>query len=308
MKSWLLTFVCCLLAVGCQRVSEIPAEPDYFDTSQWYISDRGAGVDIFYIASTETGDYTIDGIVRHFSDTYNDSLRALLHGEMVGVDRLLAGDLNFYSPYYRQCTMETFTDDSLVAKRIPLALNDVEMAFIRYMELYNQGRPFILAGFSQGAIAVVHLLYHLSDMEHSRMAAAYVIGWKVTPADRWRGPISPARDSADLGVTVCYNSVRSPQCAIPMLSEDNSMAINPVNWHTDGTPATLVYRGDTLTVALDTASLLLCVDGYTRDGYMLPLIGVDGNYHCLEISLYAESLRRNMALRAERMMQSRINQ
>ena len=63
----------------------------------------------------------------------------------------------------------------------------------------------------------------------------------------------------------------------------------------------LKWRGDTLTVALDTASLLLCVDGYSRNDYMLPLIGCDGNYHCLDITLYAESLRRNMALRTRLM-------
>ena len=63
----------------------------------------------------------------------------------------------------------------------------------------------------------------------------------------------------------------------------------------------MVYRGDTLTVTLDTASLLLCVDGYSREDYMLPLIGCVGNYHCLDIVLYAESLRRDMALRSSLM-------
>ena len=59
-------------------------------------------------------------------------------------------------------------------------------------------------------------------------------------------------------------------------------------------------KGDTLTVCLDTASLLLCVDGYTRDDYLLPLIGCDGNYHCLDITIYREALQHNMALRAAR--------
>ena len=61
-----------------------PAEPDYRDSTQWYITDRGASADVFYIISTETGDYTIpDGEVCHYADTYSDSLRAPLYGEML---------------------------------------------------------------------------------------------------------------------------------------------------------------------------------------------------------------------------------
>ena len=94
------------MLVACHRnaatdTAAVPAAPDYADSTQWYVVDRSAAVDIFYIVSTETGDYSLEGVAQHFSDTYNDSLRALLKGEMVGVDRMLSGDLNFYSPYYR---------------------------------------------------------------------------------------------------------------------------------------------------------------------------------------------------------------
>ncbi len=284
--------------VACAPKGDVvPAEPDYGDTSQWYIADRGAAVDVFYIVSTECDDYMLDGRALHYADTHNDSLRALLSGEMAGVDRLLSGELNYYSPYYRQVTMETYTSDSLVNARMPLAYGDVRKAFAYYLEHYNQGRPFILAGFSQGAMAVVDLLKAMDDSSYSRLVAAYVIGYKVTDTNTF---IRPAQDSADLGVTICYNSVRDNDCAIPLLSDGNRMAINPVNWRTDATPATLIdpRYGDTLIVTLDTSTLLLHIDGYHRDDYMLPLIGRKGNYHCLEISLFRDCLRRNITLRA----------
>ena len=284
--------------VGCTSKGDIvPDEPDYSDTTQWYIADRGAAVDVFYIVSTECDDYTLGGKPMHYADTRNDSIRALLYGEMVGVDRLLAGELNYYSPYYRQVTMETYTSDSLVDARMPLAYGDVRKAFDYYLEHYNQGRPFILAGFSQGAMAVVDLLKAMDDSTYSRLVAAYVIGYKVTDTN---AHIRPAQDSADLGVTICYNSVRDNSCAVPILSDGNLMAINPVSWSTDAAPATLIdpRYGDTLTVTLDTTSLLLHIDGYMRNDYMLPLIGCEGNYHCLEISLFSDVLRRNIALRA----------
>ena len=284
MKRYLyLSLVLAAALAACSPKGEtIPEVPDYADTTQWYIADRGAAVDVFYIVSTAR----------------NDSIRALLYGEMVGVDHLLAGELNYYSPYYRQVTMETYTSDSLVEARMPLAYGDVRKAFAYYLEHYNNGRPFILAGFSQGAMAVVDLLDEMSDSTYSRLVAAYVLGYKVTDTN---AHICPAQDSADLGVTICYNSVKDNSCAVPILSDGNLMAINPVNWRTDATPATLIdpRYGDTLTVTLDTTSLLLHIDGYKRNDYMLPLIGCEGNYHCLEISLFSDVLRRNIALRAK---------
>lgn len=294
----------CILATlaGCrQKSADIPKAPDYSDTTQWYIVDREAAADVFYIISTETGDYSRDGVLFHYADTRDDTLRMFMNGEMVGVDKLLAGNLNYYSPYYRQCTMETFVSDSLTAARMPLAYSDVRNAFNYYLEHYNDGRPFVLAGFSQGAMAVVDLMKAMDDETYSRMVAAYVIGYKVTKEDiAATTHIRPAKDSADKGVTICYNSVRDNSCALPLLSDGNCMAINPVNWRTDATPALLTdpRYGDTLTVTLDTATLLLHIDGYRHDDYILPLIGCEGNYHRLEISLYSECLRHNIALRA----------
>lgn len=296
----LITTVLIISAVSCKHRSDvIPIAPDYADPAQWYIADRGAAVDVFYIVSTECDDYTLDGKPMHYADTRNDSIRALLYGEMVGVDQLLVDSLNYYSPYYRQVTMETYTADSLVDARMPLAYGDIRTAFDYYLEHYNNGRPFILAGFSQGAMAVVDLLKAMDNSTYSRLVAAYVIGYKVTDTD---AHIRPAQDSADLGKTICYNSVKDNSCAIPFLSDGNLMAINPVNWRTDASPALIIdpRYGDTLIATLDTNTLLLHIDNYTRNDYMLPLVGCEGNYHCLEISLFCDCLRRNIALRARR--------
>ncbi|MBQ6069762.1 MAG: DUF3089 domain-containing protein [Bacteroidales bacterium] len=304
-----LAYVCSTLSCRNQPATSplatIPTAPNYADNSQWYIVDRHASVDLFYITSTETGDYSLRGLSCHYADTYNDSTRQLLLGEMVGVDQLLSGGLNFFSPYYRQCTLQSFTSDTLMRSRLPLAMGDARKAFAHYLEHLNGGRPFILAGFSQGGTAVVEILKHLQPEVQKQLVAAYVIGWKVTEADLKAAPyLRPAQDSADLGVVVCYNSVRDNSCAIPMLSQGNRFAINPVNWRTDATPATIANPHPTgheepLTVVLDTNSLLLQVSGYTRNDYILPLFGREGNYHTLEISLYQQPLRHNLSLRAQ---------
>ncbi len=297
--------------VSC-RQGAIPAEPDYGDTTQWYITDRQAAADIFYIISTETGDYaTADGTMRHHADTYNDSTRLPMRAEMLGVDTLLSGSLNYYAPYYRQCSLQSFAGDSL-QERMTVATDDVRRAFSHYINNLNGGRPFVLAGYSQGAIIALQLLCEMDDVTRSRLVATYAIGIDITAADVASNPnLVAAQGAADTGVTICYNSVKDNSCAI--FGRGNAVAINPVNWRTDATPASLITEPspllpvadqspDTLTVRLDPTTGLLLVDGYTATDYVLPIIGKTGCYHSREIWLYRDQLRDNIALRVTQKM------
>lgn len=300
------------LAPGCRQARDtaLPAAPDYADSTQWHITDRHGAADVFYIISTETGDYlTAGGITRHHADTHNDSTRLPMLAEMIGVDTLLSGSLNFYSPFYRQCSLQSFAGDSLET-RMAVSTDDVRRAFNHYLRHLNPDRPFVLAGFSAGAMIALELLREMDDDTFGRMIAAYAIGVTITDADVAGNPrLAAASGADDTGVTVCYNSVRDPGCAVFGLG--NAFAINPVNWLTDTTAATLVTEPspllpvsdqtpDTLTVRLDRETRLLLVDGFTATDYELPLIGKPGCYHTREIWLYRKQLRDNIALRTAR--------
>ena len=288
----------------------IPEAPDYKQDNQWYVSDRNGDADIFYVISTETGDYTLsDGSVCHYADTYNDSVRGPLLGEMKGVDRLVSGDLNFYSPYYRQCSLQSYTDEELTEKRMKLPTEDVRKAFRYYLRHLNQGRPFILAGFSQGAIILLDLLKEMDKTTYDRLIAAYVIGWSV-PEEMVRDCpyIKGAQRADDTGVTICYNSCSHPD-SVSVVKPRSAIAINPVNWRTDTTSAVLMteptpllpveeQQKDTMLVHLDPVSNRVIVEGYSATDYVLPLIGKEGDYHSREIWLYRDQLRENMALRS----------
>jgi hypothetical protein len=310
-----IVLAACLLSLLAQCQSPktsqeaLPAAPNYSEASQWYISDRQSQADVFYIISTETGDYTLAGVPYHHADTYNDSLRAPLYSEMLGVDTLVSGRLNYYAPYYRQCSLQSFGSDSLMAARYPIALDDVRRAFKHYLSHYNQGRPFILAGYSQGAMIMLQLLQEMDEAAFQRLIAAYAIGVSISKEQLASPHIIPATGADDTGVTICYNSVRDARNAVSRIGENNVVAINPVNWRTDATPVTFMteptpllpvdqQQKDTLTVHLDQASHLLFVEGYTATDYVLPLFGMEGNYHTREIWLYRDQLRDNMALRA----------
>ena len=106
------------------------------------------------------------------------------------------------------------------------------------MTHYNAGRPFILAGHSQGAKAVIELLKHtITPRQHDNMIAAYAFGFSVCDQELEQYPmLRPARDSVDCGVLICYNSVSAPEAVSPLF-RDNVICINPLNWHTDTTYA-----------------------------------------------------------------------
>ena len=288
--------------VAAERVY-VPSAPNYTEADMWRImlnDSTGNGADVFYIPSTWEFDwYTQEGVVCHYADPLRADHRADMAIEMDGVAEYMADGNNFYSPFYRHITLDswaTLNEDTIARRYNDVAFQDVKAAFELYLREYNEGRPFILAGFSQGGKSVVELLKILDDATRSRIVASYVMGYKVTPEDVAAHPyICAAKDSTDIGVVICYNSVSDVKYAKPVVSAPNVMCINPVNWRTDATPGIL---DDSITVTLDTRAKVLVVDGY--DGSSLPnildILNV-GDYHGAEPWLYSESLRRNFQQR-----------
>ena len=295
MKSRLVLAVIFLVA-ACAPRELVPEAPDYASPEAWYITDRGADMDIFYISSTETFDTRVGRNLYHYAQAADSAACPGIRAEMKGVDRILGGDLNFFSPFYRQMAMETYLDTALITSRFPTAMGDVRAAFEYYVDELSDGRPFVLAGFSQGGELLVELLKELPDSLQSRLVAAYVLGWKITPGDLAAPAIQPAQGADDIGVTICYNSVADPAAASELVSGGNTVAINPVNWSTDATPAVLF---DSLTVTLDPETKLLVVDGYEGTGYAWKPYFKDGCYHTFEIRWYGDCLRENIATRCE---------
>ena len=290
----------------------VPAQPSYADSTMWHIAlnDTGTGADVFYIVSTWEYDwYTNEGIVSHHADPSKPEHRADMDIEISQVAQYMADGNNFYAPFYRHITLDswaTLNEDTINRRYRDVAFVDVQNAFDYYLTHYNNGRPFILAGFSQGGKSVVELLKTLSEETRTRLVAAYVLGYKVTPDDVAQAPwIIAAQDSTDTGVTICYNSVSDVKYVKPVISVPNVMCINPVNWRTDATPAQL---HDSITVTLSPEYKVLVLDGY--DGSSLPnildILNV-GDYHGIEPWLYSECLHRNFKQRIDAYRENRGN-
>jgi hypothetical protein len=154
-------------------------------------------------------------------------------------------------------------------------------------------------------MAMVSLLKHMSDEQYRQLVAAYVLGYKVTPEDTLSSShIRPAKGESDTGVTICYNTVKDAKYAKSVIA-GTCFAINPVNWRTDATPATL---HDTITVTLDPHHHVLVVKGYSGAEYRPygNLINV-GDIHSCEPWLYSECLKQNFATRTRQFRSERNN-
>jgi hypothetical protein len=160
---------------------------------------------------------------------------------------------NVFLPYYRQSGLKfagkvfekTGTADEAF---IGMPLNDIIAALDYYFEHFNDGRPFILAGHSQGsAMALMLLKTYFKDHPeyYARMVAAYTIGYSVTDEYLAANPhLKFATGECDSGVIIAWNTegpknVETNAHNLVVLPKTRS--INPLNWRLDETyaPASL---------------------------------------------------------------------
>lgn len=293
--------ILCLALAGCGRndIGYIPEAPDYSDPDLWYVEENdstGSGADVFYVVSTWEFDWTTDkGEIGHYADVYNDKHRKDMATEMAMIADYMGEGNNFYAPYYRHITIEGWAtlDEEVISRRFRTSFEDIRDAFNTFLQKRDPSRPLVLAGFSQGGKGVVELLKVMPDDVYSKLVAAYVLGYKVTPEDTLASPhIRGAKSADDLGVTVCYNSVSDVRYIQPVIAAPCAFCINPVNWRTDDTPAIL---HDTITVRIAPKEHVLVLTGYSGKEYA-PILGFlnVGDFHSCEPFLYKECLRQNI--------------
>ena len=282
----------------------VPLAPDYSDPTMWITEDGdvdGTGADVFYVVSTWEDDWTTaDGKMCHYADVWNPEHRTHMADlEMKKVAAYMSPGNRFFAPFYRHTTIQAFmtNNEDTVYQRTRLAMDDVRKAFDLFQSQRDQSRPLIIAGFSQGGLAVVELLKHIDDETYSQLAAAYVLGYKVTKDDMAVcSHIRPAEGETDTGVTICYNTVKDVKYVLPLIA-GSDICINPVNWRTDATPAIL---HDTITITVSPEHHVLVATNYSTSEYP-PFRGFlnVGDIHSCEPWLYSECLQRNIKVRAK---------
>lgn len=225
---------------------------------------------------------------------------------------------NIYAPYYRQDNLSPSNRLNVIAG-IPTL--DATAAFDYYIKHYNNGRPFILAGHSQGSDVLSDLLSgYMKDHPEvlKNMVAAYVIGFPITAAYLAENPfLKFAQGPDDTGVIVSYNT-QAPDVlpeSNPVLSGMVGLVINPITWTRDETLATTAqglgsYMLDPATKTLkktpqyadakiDKANgVLIC--STADENALLPFTSGLGKgvYHSFDYMFYYYNLTENAARRA----------
>jgi len=116
---------------------------------------------------------------------------------------------NVYAPYYRQATYYSFFDTKTNGfDALDLAYLDISKAFELFLFEHNKGKPFFIAGHSQGALHGQRLVSEfVSKTEiHKNLIAAYLIGY-ILPTkyfDEMYPDLSIAKSSIDQNVIISW--------------------------------------------------------------------------------------------------------
>ncbi len=213
-----------------------------------------------------------------------------------------------FAPRYRQAHLHAFfsKDKNSASQALDLAYEDVKAAFSYYLEHWNEGRPFIIAGHSQGAR---HGMYLVRDrIENTALAqqvvAAYLVGWPVKADFFQRIPPCQTPDQ-----TGCFCSWRTweRKFGLSHVFESDVVCTNPVLWTTaEGQYAPksssrgavlrtfcVAYSG--LCDAEVYKGILLC----TKPKFPGSFFFRRKNYHIGDLNLYYFDVRENARLRAQ---------
>ena len=206
---------------------------DYSVGTSWarFPCNPDKSVDVFYVYPTVFGSKDSNNM-----DITLSEMREKVESSLLSQIGVYSGVANTYAPYYRQISGALIGDMKTLPETpyYKIAKNDVLDAFDYYIENYNHGKPFILAGHSQGSMLLIDVMKErMSDELAKRLVGAYLIGFSVLQSDidkySW---MRSAKRSNDTGVIVSYNTQSSTAKGSPVLLK-GAICINPLSWRTD---------------------------------------------------------------------------
>lgn len=317
-----------LMLAGCAGISNsVPTTviaTDYSQVAHWLSAPSAPDkkVDVFYVYPT-----AYNKAATSDPDFCSIDNASMLQGAQAAFQQQAAAfapSANLYAPFYRQV-------DARYQLSLPIAKQDenirkepgtdVTAAFEYYLQHFNNGRPFILAGHSQGSAVLKYLLSDYMKAQpdvYKRMIAAYVVGQSITPQYLAQNPhLKFATGSSDTGVIISWNT-EAPSIAVTNpVTEPGGIAINPITWTTGEALATAVQNRGSIqlnvgrTPVLDEYGEIMRVTG-RADARVDKARGVvicstvnpvdynlAGIYHIFDYAFYFFDVRQNAADRIQ---------
>lgn len=311
-------FIVSLNLSGCSNQTNAI---DYSNHSNWSYFETDIAdtiADVFFICPT---------VYFGSNDSYNMELtdedtKANFLGAINMEKEIYDCNSRFFAPYYRQVGLNVYAMEEIKDREpyLEIAFNDVKNAFTYYYENYNDGRPIILAGFSQGADMCIRLMKECFQNEaiQNQLIACYAIGWRITEEEIREYPhLKFAEGENDIGVIISFNSeAEAIDHSLTVPKGTKTLAINPLNWKTDGTAAdkslnlgacfsnydgNIIKEINHLTGAyIDNVRGTLKVTDVTTEEYPAGLdIFEDGIYHLYDYQFFYRNLQKNVQTRID---------
>ncbi len=259
MKKQLLSILLCLgiIMLFLPEVTFAAATTDYSDEANWMYQgkDTDYEVDLFYLYPTVVDDATQPDVAK-----MDNKAKWIAGKAFQKSGAAFESYCNVYAPYYRQTNLTKIKAlqnggyEEFGRKNGPG--EDVFAALDYYFENFNNGKPFILAGHSQGSAMLKYVLdtYMKQHPEYlKQMVAAYVVGASVTQEWLNENPhLKFAQSETDTGVIISWNTEGPNPEGKNIVVDEGAISINPINWKRDATPATVAENRGSLLVDMTT--------------------------------------------------------
>ena len=226
------------------------------------------------------------------------------------------GDL--YVPHYRQAHIRVFRESFWLnggKQAYELAYSDVKKAFEIFLEKYNNNKPIILAGHSQGAGHAKKILQEFFDGKslQNKLVAAYLIGTKITDKDFVNLKLMDSKD--ETGGFVTWNtyrlmSERKTNKASLTVDRDwikGALCSNPITWDNNKTSTYEDHKGFLYfnkkiypnTVKIEDIDDKVYIKLPKMGIFKKILVSTVKDYHKADINLFWEDIRINSINRAK---------
>ena len=285
---------------------------DYSKAENWLSKPTEATkpVDVFFIYPTTAG-FRPETEVCDITDSIMVEGAQLVRQIQTSV---FDESCNVFMPYYRQISMPKPGSDYPAITNY-LSGFDTTDALDYFLNNLNEGRPFILAGHSQGASTLIALLENYMTKHPEalmRMVAAYPIGFAVTKDWLAKTGLKFAEGATDTGVIVSWNTEGpANKDASNMVLAPGGLSINPINWKRDDTYASVKENLGSLTVEgklvtpgiadarVDTVRGSVIVTTADAKLYSIPAEGAPmfgpESYHLHDYGFFYNNLKQNVA-------------
>ncbi len=299
--------------IGCAKVANEKSSSDvnYPQKSNWLAipeNEHEHEVDVFYVYPTI---YQGEGLQDINDPEQIESSQVPIRTQA----SVFEESANIYAPLYRQVGKDGFNDTENLDSLLSVGEEDIKNALLYYLENYNNGKPFIIAGHSQGSSTLISLLSKIwgTTGAEDRMIGTYIIGFSVTESDIEKNPAIRMSDSpTDTGCFISYNTMKDGMQGESVQIQEGAIVTNPLSWISSSEDGAFVAASE------NSGAVFFNEEGYNPTMYehftsaqvkdhglicepidptLLSSYPIEGIYHPDDYSLFYQNIKENSAVR-----------